>query len=277
MAERRVPVADRLPGVLGRGHGAEQHVGMAGEMLGAGDHRHVGTEVQRLIEEARAPGVVDAERDAARLGQACQSRQVQHLECSSSGNLGIHGPRRWFQPPLDVAAVGLVDLTGDAHRLEHSAREAPRRLVGGLGDQAMVARAQERQQAEGDRRQARRRQPRAMAALEVGDHVLERMRDRRSAGAVGEFAVALVRTPPRLPLFGDALEQHGRGAIDRQVDGAPLAALRPARLRKTRSDGVLFVGHRLPIRCAECGRRSAQHRALQIAWIRQAENRARQS
>ena len=177
-------VVHRCPGFLGRCDGAEQHVGVADDVLGAGQHRDVGAVFQRLIEVARAPGVIDAENNAARFGQSRQRRQIEHFEGAGAGDFGVNEFGVGFEPAFDIAAVGFIDFASDTPGFEHGLGKIAGRLVGGFGDQAMIAGLQKRHHPHAVGDQARPGDARAIAAFQVGDHVLEREDGRRAIGSV---------------------------------------------------------------------------------------------
>ena len=79
-SSRWVSLEPRPGRVVGRGR-AEHRVRMADEHLGAGVDHDVGAQRQRLVKERRRPGIVDDDRDVARLapaatiaGRSCTSK-----------------------------------------------------------------------------------------------------------------------------------------------------------------------------------------------------------
>ena len=70
----------RPASVRGGDDGAEQHVAVAGQVLGHRVHDDVGAELERALEQGRGEGVVDHAEHAALAGGGQQRRQVGDLE-----------------------------------------------------------------------------------------------------------------------------------------------------------------------------------------------------
>ena len=127
----------------------------------------------------------------------------------------------------------------DAEAGERAGAEVARRPVDGIGDQDMVAAAQQCQQGRGDRGLAGADHDRAVAAFELGHRLLEGGGGGRAVAAI---VGALVRTGR---LQGrDGGEQDRRGVVDGRVDHAVLALGVAARDRD--QGGVV---HGVPLHC----------------------------
>ncbi len=114
-----------------------------------------------------------------------QGRHVLHLECLRAGRLGEY----------HLGLVGdQLGNTGTDDRIvirrfyteppQYVVAEPARRTIDGIGYEDLVAGFDERKKGCRDRRQPRRRDQRRIAALELGDHGLERLHRRRAKPAV---------------------------------------------------------------------------------------------
>ncbi len=80
----------RQPGRIGRDE-AEQQIGMAGEIFGAGLDREIDAALMRREEQRRRPGVVHDDADAARVRDLGDGRNVLHFEALRARRLDQHG------------------------------------------------------------------------------------------------------------------------------------------------------------------------------------------
>ena len=171
-------------------HGAEQHVAVAGEVLGHRVHDDVGAELERSLQQRRREGVVHDREHAALAGRRQQGRQV--------GDLEQRVGRR-----LEPEQVGAVE--GREHRAgvgdvdpAHGGR--PLGLAGAeRGDDAVVGRVGgDDGAAVGEQRQGSRhgrhprRQHEGVAALEVAERGLEGGPRRVARAGVDHVTVGVV-------------------------------------------------------------------------------------
>ena len=172
--------------------------------------------VERLEVERRRPGVVDQHRGAVLLGDRGDGVDVLHLEGLRAGRLEIDdlgvGPHQL----RDVGADHRIEEGRlDAEALQRGVGEAPRRAVGVVGHQHVVAGLEEAHDRAGDGGEAGLHGDRAVRALDGGDGVLERLLRRRAVAAVAE---ALERHAVLELLHGR--REDRRGVIDGRIDDA---------------------------------------------------------
>ena len=104
--------------------------------------------------------------------------------------------------------------------LEDALAEIARRPIGAVDHQAMVAGAEQRLQRRGHRRQPRRHQHAAIAALDLRQQLFER---KGAGGAVQPVTHAGERRRGALGLpLGHVLREDRRGVIDRRIDRAEI-------------------------------------------------------
>ncbi len=106
--------------------GAEDHVAVAGQVLGDGVDDEVGAVLERALHEGRREGVVHAHQRADRVGGFDEGRQVGHLEHRVGGRLdpehGRPGERGHDRVGVvdvderDVEAVPRGEVVGEAER-----------------------------------------------------------------------------------------------------------------------------------------------------------------
>ena len=106
----------------------------------------------------------------------------------------------------------------------------------------MLARLEEGQQRRGDRRQPRRNDLAARAALDLGDRVFQREMGRRAMGAVDQRL--LVAKRPLAPLMGEVRVQHRRATDERRIHKAMRTRARTPHLRQPRRKGLAARGVR---------------------------------
>ena len=85
--------AQALRPFLVGGDEAEQQIGMAGEIFGAGLDREIAAALMRREEERRRPGVVEDDADAPRMRGRGDGGNVLHLHALRAGRLHQHRGR----------------------------------------------------------------------------------------------------------------------------------------------------------------------------------------
>ncbi len=207
----------RRPGGFGRRDGADQHIGMADEHLGAGMDDDIGAERQRAVIERRRPAVVDDHLDAVRPGCRNNRRQVLHFESERTWAFDPDRPRPLADKVGDAGAnARIVVADGHPHAGQELVAKGPPGLVDRIGDEDLVAGLDGAEHRHSDRRQPRRDQRRIEGALQFGHQRFD-AGGGRIAGAAVEVRLA------RRVVVGERLEQHGRAAEHRRIDEAELA------------------------------------------------------
>ena len=115
--------------------------------------------------------------------------------------------------------AGVVERGLDPHAPEQPAREAPRRAVGAVRHQHVVAALHEGEQRRHDRRLAGAEEVGPVAPLKRGDRILQREGRGRAVAAVIGLAV-LARAEGGLPQRRRVLVQDRRRVVDGRVDHA---------------------------------------------------------
>ena len=214
---------------------------MADDVLGAGVDREIAAVVERLEVERRRPGIVDQHGGAVLLGDAGDGIDVLHLEGLRAGRLEIDHLGVGLDQLLDAGADhGIEEGRLDAEVLERGVGEAPRRAVGVVGQQHVIAGLQEAHDRTGDGGEAGLHGDRAVRALDGGDRVLQRLLGRRAVAAVAE---ALERNAILELLHGRG--EDGRGVIDGRVDDAEVVGgIAPGDSQNGVGTGIGFLaGH----------------------------------
>ena len=172
----------------------------------------------RREKERRRPGVVKQRHDPARPGGRDDRGHVLHLERQAARTFHEDRARALADHVRDAAAdQRVVEACRDPEPLEQAVREPPRRFVGAVDQQQLVARRQHREQRGGDRRDAGgieegRLRPRLQARQGVREAPLRR----RAAPAVIE---AVMRVPMAVGAqVRDRIVEDGGCAPDRRVD-----------------------------------------------------------
>jgi hypothetical protein len=190
-AERIAALLQRQPRVLRGGGGAEHDVGVAAEVLGRRDDGNVRAERERAIQQARTPGVVGRDQDAALPGEGGDAGQVAHLVHQRAGALQIDEARRRPQPGFDVGRVGGAERALDSVGAQELLGQVPHGLVHAVGQHHVVARLEVGQEDHRRCRQPRGEQAGAVAAFQFRHDVLQREAGRRALGPVGEQALVV--------------------------------------------------------------------------------------
>ena len=190
---------------------------MACHVLGQCHHRDVGAQGQRLVQVAAAPGVVQRQQNAA--GPACsrQGGYVEQLIGQRGGAFSVHHAGVELESLGELCTVTLEVLHLDAEGFEEGACQPPGRAIYAVGHEYMVARPQVSQEHLGDGSQARRVQPRAMAAFQFGDEVFEGERRRIAPRTVAEHTLVFAAHTGFAHLR-HVVEQHGTQARHGRVD-----------------------------------------------------------
>ena len=205
---------------LGGGDRAQHRVRMAHDVLGAGLDRDIRAQHQRLAEKRRGPGIVHDEDRAPLMGGGCERRKVLNLEGERARRFADHHAGVGTHQVSDAGAdAGVVEGGLDPHALQQAVREAPRRAVGAVGHQHVVAALHEGEQRRHDRRLAGAEQVGPVALLQRGDGILQREGRGRAVAAVIGLAV-LARAERGFLQRRRRLMQDRRRVIDGRVDHA---------------------------------------------------------
>jgi hypothetical protein len=110
-----------------------------------------------------------------------------------------------------------VELAGDAMGAEVFDGDGARRRIDRLGKQHVITGLEDRQQRMSAGGEAGREQVGALAALDLGDRVLERERHLRAGRAVVPHALALGLARHQGVARGHVLVEHRRRSRDRRI------------------------------------------------------------
>ena len=168
-------LADPGPQLLPGRDGAHHHVGMADDVFRRRLDRNVDAVLERLVEDAGAPGVVDDHDRARRVRRFGDGRHVGHFEGEGARRLDIDDPRALIDQFGDAAADQGIEIGGlDAEPAEEAVAEAPRGAVDVVRHQDTVAGLDEGEDGGVDRGQAGAEADRPVAALDRRDRLLQR-------------------------------------------------------------------------------------------------------
>jgi len=210
------------------GDHAQHRVGVADHVFGTGLDRNVDAEIEGPEMNRRRPSRVHDERYVGSLGGRGDSGDVLHLEGQGAGRLGVDQARIRSDQRGDVGAdAGVVVSRLHAEPAQHAVAEDAGRVVGGIGDEYMIARLDECQDRAGNRRQARGDTDAVGATLQFGDRRLQREGRRRPEAAIGGYAFGGVA----LLVGFDAFVEHGGGMEYRWIDGAEVGRWIAAEVR----------------------------------------------
>ena len=203
---------------------ALHHVRMARDVLGRGVNGEVRAQRQRLVEPARAPGVVGRDRNAMGARHRRQRGQVQHFVEQRTRRLEIDQLGVWPDLRRQIVLRWREVFQRDPQALQQRVVDAAHGRVDAVGHQRMVAGRQQRHQHQRDRRHARRREESALAAFERGHRVFQRAVGVEAVAAVGGQAFARGAAVVQIGIGGAAFKAHGAGAHHGNVDRARAAA-----------------------------------------------------
>ena len=122
------------------GDQADQQIGVAGEIFGAGVNREIDSMRMGREEQGRRPGVVEDNADIFLMRGGGDGGHILHLHRLRAGRLQQH--RRRLRPDQlrNVAAdLRIVIIRGHAKALENCVAEGAGRLIGGIDDENMRA------------------------------------------------------------------------------------------------------------------------------------------
>ena len=191
---------------------AAHDVGVAVDELGHGVQDDVGAQVEGLLQVGRGEGVVHHQRAAVRVRDLGHRLDVGDLHGRVGGRLDVDQLRVRPQGLPHVRHVRRVHERGlDAEAGEVLLDQAARRPVDRGRAHHVGALPQQRQVDDRDRAHARARGDAALAVLQLGDALLQRL-DRRVAQAGVDVAVvrAAEEGGPVLPRCGRRRWRSGR-------------------------------------------------------------------
>ena len=185
---------------------------MAVEVLRRAVQRQIGTELQRLLIARRQERVVDDVHRLRCLGNfrdRCNIRQLHRRVCRRFGQeqFRVLAHRRFYL--RRVRGIRKREL--DAEAAEHFRAQAVSATVGNVGNDRVIASAQERQHRAVHRRHAGRETGRIRAAFEFGQFFLQRAHGRVAGTRIG---IAF------LQIGVDRFLDEGRRLVDRGQDAA---------------------------------------------------------
>ncbi len=194
---------------------------MAADVLGGRVDDDVGTQRDRAAVERRGPGVVRDGHRAVRAGDGGQGGNVLDLESVRARRFDEQHPGgRPHQCGDPGAGARVVERGGNAEARQGAGAEAARGPVGRVGNEDVVALADEGHDGAGACAQPRGQRPAAVAALEFAHRLEEGAVRRRAVHAVGHGAGVVPdrRAAHALAQVGGIGVQHGRAALQRRVD-----------------------------------------------------------
>ncbi len=213
---------------LGAGnHRAQHHIRMAGDVLGGGQHRHIGARIERPEQDARGPGVVGRQHDPVPARHAGDRRQIVDLVEQRARRFRVDQPRLRadgrFEPA--VGRIGIRQL--DAQPLQQPGIQPAHGRIHAVRHHHVVARRQQRQERQRNRRQAGRHQERTHTAFQREQRLLQRAMRLRAMAAVARDVLTGLAAGLHVALAGDAGVAHRAGPLDGYVDrrGAPTERL----------------------------------------------------
>ena len=232
-------IAQRFPPAFSRGHAADQHVGVAADVLGAGLDRQIHT-VRHGVEEVwRGPGVVHQHRGIVAMRDVSDGRDVLHLEGQRTRRLDEHGARVGTEQRFNAGAQRGIEIGRlDTEALQVVVTDAPDLAIAAIHHQQMIAGLHARQHRDHDSRQPRWHQRGPIAAFQFGQGVRQCKGGLRAMQPVvqpGETVAAAV-----LLKLGQRLEQDGRATRNGRVHQLPVVA--SAAMGESCVDALL-VGH----------------------------------
>ena len=202
----------------------------------------VGSERQRVQEDGGGPGIVDGHHRAGPVRGRGDRRKVLDLEGERAGRFQVDEPGVGADQRRDAGADARVVVLGlDAKPAQQALAKATRWPVDGVHHQQVVARPALREHGGRNRGNSGRQGDGMIAALQLRQGFLERVRGRRSEAAVMEMR-------RRVPLLHGLLQrrhgrkQHGRGVIDGRVDRASLLGRNVAEAQNAGVDGKRLGG-----------------------------------
>ena len=210
--------------VLLAAHDHAQHgVGVADDILGRRLDRHVDPVREGLEVERRGPGVVEQHHQAGAVGGGGDGGHVLDLEGDRAGRLQVDQAGVRTDQLGDSRADQRVEVADfDPEAPEQLVADAARRLVDRVGDQDLVAGAQEGQQRAGDGGQPGGHGDRAVAAFELGHGAFQGEGRRHAVAAIEQGAFVEFGRSRGLEL-GDAVEGQGGGVVHGRIDRVVLA------------------------------------------------------
>ena len=146
---------------------------------------------------------------------ACAAAAMAGMSCTSKvwepGN-SVNTSLVFSDQVLNAGAYAGVVIGGlDAQPLQHVVAKAARGAIDAIADEHLVTGRDEREEGGGDGGKTRGGEQRGVAALELGDRLLQRPDRGRAEPSIGEFLVVGFEAR-------DARKQHGRAPIDRGID-----------------------------------------------------------
>ena len=194
---------------------------MARDVFGGRMDRDVDSQREGLEVERRSPSRIHDRQGAGRMGSRGDGRHILDLEGQGAGRLHEDRTCLWTDQPGDACPdARIVELGIDAESTQHAVAEGPRRIVGVVCYEEMVAGLQDGEEGAGNRRQARRGKAGAEAALHCRDGLLQRERARRAVDTVCD-RVSL-EDPPRAAKLLKRRPENCRGTVHGYVDHAAM-------------------------------------------------------
>ena len=205
--------------LVARDDAAHEHIaaaaGVLGERMDGGVHaqavRAVAQQVEGIEGQARTPGVVQHGGDAACAAQAHHGDEVRELHGHRARRLQPDQPRLGRDFGFEVGNIhGVVALVAHAEMGQLALAQGLVGTVGVVGQQHLVAGAQQGQGGGGDGRQAAGHQQALQAAFQRAQALFQQEGGGRAVQAVG---VAALVQPLAAAHGRHVLEDHRRGLV----------------------------------------------------------------